>query len=108
MLVCLKSAESFYEPSALTRARSNNRCGFERPYSGRRSGAALRRGLRARPPPDPSTDIFKLGKTLTFVFCVDNRCSSNIEMTLLCQLQMTLPWDFQGGVWDDGSADKRS
>ena len=71
MLVCLKSAESFYEPSALTLARSNNRCGFERPYSGRRSGAALRRGLRARPPPDPSTDIFKLGKTLTFVFCVD-------------------------------------
>ena len=43
-LVCLKSAELFYEPSVLTPARSNNGCGFEHPCCGRRSGAALRRG----------------------------------------------------------------
>jgi hypothetical protein len=33
MLVYLKSAELLYEPSVLTRARSNNRCGFERSAS---------------------------------------------------------------------------
>jgi hypothetical protein len=60
---CSRSAEPSYEPSVLAPARSNNRCGFVRPYSGRRSGAALRRGLRAHPPPAPNrTDIFKLGK----------------------------------------------
>ena len=40
MLVCLKSAEPFYEPSVLTPARSNNRCGFERSASG--AGRTLR------------------------------------------------------------------
>src|SRR6516162_10660808 len=30
-----------------------NGCGFKHSASGLRSGAALRRGLRARPPPDP-------------------------------------------------------
>jgi hypothetical protein len=40
MLVCLKSAELLYEPSVLTPARSNNRCGFERSASG--AGRTLR------------------------------------------------------------------
>ena len=40
MLVCLKSAEPFYEPSVLTPARSNNRCGFERSAAG--AGRTLR------------------------------------------------------------------
>ena len=40
VLVCLKSAEPFYEPSVLTPARSNNRCGFERSASG--AGRTLR------------------------------------------------------------------
>jgi hypothetical protein len=40
MLVCLKSAEPFYEPSVLTPARSNNRCGFERSAAG--GGRTLR------------------------------------------------------------------
>jgi len=34
MLVFSRSAEPFYEPSVLTPARSNNRCGFERSASG--------------------------------------------------------------------------
>ena len=65
VLVCLKSAEPFYEPSVLTPARSNNRRGFELRSLGRRSDAALRRGLRARPSPDPkqpATDTSKLEK----------------------------------------------
>jgi len=33
VLVCLKSAEPFYEPSELTPARSSNQCGFERSAS---------------------------------------------------------------------------
>jgi hypothetical protein len=40
-------------------------CGFELRSLGRRSDAALRRGLRARPPPDPKqrgTDTSKLEK----------------------------------------------
>ena len=41
MLACLKSAEPFYyEPSVLTPARSNNRCGFERSAAG--AGRTLR------------------------------------------------------------------
>ena len=38
------------------------------------------------PPPDPQrTDIFKLGKTLTFVFCVDSMCRHSIKISRLCQ-----------------------
>ena len=40
VLVCLKSAEPFYEPSVLTPARLNNRCGFERSASS--AGRTLR------------------------------------------------------------------
>src|SRR6516162_11408143 len=35
-------------------------------------------------------------------------CRRPIKMSLLCQLQMTLPEGFPGGVWGDGSADERS
>ena len=51
--VCLKSAEPFYEPGGPSPLGKNMGGGFEHPYSGRRSGAALRRGLRARPSPEP-------------------------------------------------------
>jgi hypothetical protein len=34
-------------------------------------------------------------------------CRRPIKMSLLCQLQMTLPWGFPGGVWGDGSANER-
>src|SRR5690242_9327598 len=34
-------------------------------------------------------------------------CRRPIKMSLLCQLEMTLPWGFLGGVWGDGSADER-
>lgn len=51
-LVYLRSAEPFYEPSGLTPARSNNRCGLERGVS----SAALRRGLRTHPPEPRARD----------------------------------------------------
>ena len=60
--VSLRSVELFYEPSGPS-PLGNTGSGFERPYSGRRSGAALRRGLRARPPPESNqSDISKWQK----------------------------------------------
>jgi len=53
MLVCLKSAEPFYEPSVLTPARSNNRYGFERSASG--VGRTLRYAAGSAPAPPPRT-----------------------------------------------------
>jgi hypothetical protein len=38
----------------------------------------------------------------------DEACRRPIKMSPLCQLQMTLPGGFPGGVWGDGSADERS
>jgi hypothetical protein len=52
-LVCLKSAERFYEPGVLAPARYTTGA-VQAPCRGRRSGDAERRGLRARPPPDPA------------------------------------------------------
>jgi hypothetical protein len=46
--VSSKSAERLYEPSALTPARSKNRCGFKRSASG--AGRALRYAGAPRPP----------------------------------------------------------
>jgi hypothetical protein len=34
-------------------------------------------------------------------------CRRRIKMSPVCQLEMTLPGDFAGGVWGDGSADER-
>ena len=70
--VCLKSAEPFYEPVVLAPARQNNRCGFERGASS--AGRALRYAGGSAPArrPNPScSDVSKLEKTLTSVFCVD-------------------------------------
>ena len=65
-LVCLKSAEPFYEPGGPSPLGKTSGCGFERPYRGRRSGAALRRGSApARRPTPAHSDISKLGKSLT-------------------------------------------
>ena len=47
-VVYSKSAEPFYEPSVLTPARSNNRCGFERSASG--AVRTLRYAGAPRPP----------------------------------------------------------
>src|ERR1700752_2516368 len=48
----------------------------------------------------------------TLIFHIElyalNNCRRPIKMSLLCQLQMTLPWGFPGGVWGDSSADERS
>src|SRR5580704_17870208 len=33
-------------------------------------------------------------------------CRRPIKMSPLCQFEMTLPEDFAGGVWGDGSADE--
>jgi len=61
--VSLRSVELFYEPSGPSPLGKNSGSGLEHPYSGHRSGAALRRGLRARPPPDPNqSDISKWQK----------------------------------------------
>ena len=35
-------------------------------------------------------------------------CRRPLKMSPACQLQMTLPRGFSGGVWGDGSADERS
>ena len=79
------------------RARSvKHRCGFERRAAV--VGRALRYAWAPRPPAaqPQSTDIFKSGKTLTFVFCVDILCDLNIEMTSLCKVDVTLPWGSKG------------
>src|SRR6516165_6354204 len=34
-------------------------------------------------------------------------CRRPIKMSPLCQFEMTLPTDFPGGVWGDGSTDER-
>jgi len=34
-------------------------------------------------------------------------CRRPIKMSPLCQIEMTLPGDFSGGVWGDGTADER-
>ena len=52
-----KSAELLYEPSELTPARQKS-VRSRGQSIGRRSNAALRWGLRARPPPDPSALTF--------------------------------------------------
>src|SRR5580693_4607497 len=37
----------------------------------------------------------------------DIGCRRPIKMSPLCQFEMTLPADFPGGVWGDGSTDER-
>jgi hypothetical protein len=37
----------------------------------------------------------------------NNRCRRPIKMSPVCQLEMTLPWGFPGGVEGDGAADER-
>jgi hypothetical protein len=44
---------------------------------------------------------------VSFLCCADTVCRRPIKMSLLCQLEMTLPGGFPGGVWGDGSADER-
>jgi hypothetical protein len=61
VLVCLKSAEPFYEPSVPTPARLNNRCGFKRSASG--ADRTLRfAGGSAPAPKQCATDTSKLEK----------------------------------------------
>jgi hypothetical protein len=35
------------------------------------------------------------------------QCRRPIKMSPVCQLEMTLPWGFLGGVWGDGSGNER-
>lgn len=53
--VLIKVAELFYEPGGPSPAPpgQTSGCSFGHPPCGRRSGATLRRGLRARPSPEP-------------------------------------------------------
>src|SRR6267143_4501181 len=48
-----------------------------------------------------------MAETLTSRFGVDKNCRSPIKMSPVCQLEMTLPGDYPGGVQGDGSADER-
>jgi hypothetical protein len=72
-LVYLKSVEFFYEPSGLGPLGNNNGCSFSRRAHRAPVGRCAAPRLRARPPPDPKlhTDISKLEKKLTSVFCLD-------------------------------------
>jgi hypothetical protein len=58
----IRSAEPFYEPSTLTPLGKTSGSAFERPYSGRRSGAALRRGSAPARRPTPPTVTFLLSR----------------------------------------------
>jgi hypothetical protein len=51
--------------------KSNTRSGFERPYIGRRPALRYAAGSAPARRPSQQADIFKLGKSLTFVICVD-------------------------------------
>src|ERR1700747_3352261 len=39
--------------------------------------------------------------------CAPRLCRRPIKMSPPCQFEMTLPADFPGGVWGDGSTDER-
>src|SRR5262249_715206 len=54
--------------------------------------------------------LYQVGSRGQFFHNLDYRtfgCRRPIKMSLLCQLQMTLPRGYAGGVWGDGSAHER-
>src|SRR5215467_6662041 len=48
-----------------------------------------------------------MAERVTSLFGGHTSCRRPIKMSLLCQLEMTLPRGFPGGVGGDGSADER-
>src|SRR5215472_4448529 len=49
-----------------------------------------------------------MAERVTSLFGGHIPCRRRIKMSPLCQLEMTLPGGFPGGIWGDGSADERS